>query len=79
MRNLALGKVTESGIDFQGLNYSCPEAIHNEWFKRVREESEWKIPVVFNTSDFTQIHVFVSGVKKWVPANIFFPNKCSQI
>ncbi|MFB5677423.1 hypothetical protein [Paenibacillus terreus] len=68
LRNVSLGLVTAGGIEFEGLYYSCPTAIYENWFDIARTEGDWKILVVYNSANNTTIEVFHTPSGKWILA-----------
>lgn len=40
--------ITEQGINFKGVSYTCESAIREQWFVRARHWGRWKVPVVFD-------------------------------
>jgi hypothetical protein len=68
LRNVSLGLVTASGIEFDGLYYSCKTAIYENWFDLAREEGNWKILIVYNSDNNKTIEVFHTPSAKWILA-----------
>jgi putative transposase len=43
-----VASVTEQGIIFKGVSYTCELAIREQWFVRARHWGRWKVPVVID-------------------------------
>ncbi|WP_079936647.1 Mu transposase C-terminal domain-containing protein [Geobacillus sp. LEMMY01] len=41
--------VTESGIRFKGMFYSCERALNEQWFEKARVYGNFKVPVAYDT------------------------------
>ncbi|MDP4099421.1 hypothetical protein OIN60_22145 [Paenibacillus sp. P96] len=68
MKNVSLGHVTAKGIEFEGIYYSCHLAIYEDWFDTARVEGDWKILIVYDSSDQELIEIFHTLSQKWVVA-----------
>lgn len=57
-------RVTEKGIKFHNLYYSCERARIEKWFDVARSQGSWKIKISYNQSDMSQIY-YVAGKNKF--------------
>lgn len=57
-------RVTEKGIKFHNLYYTCDRAMAEKWFDVARGQGSWKIPIAYNQSDMSQIY-YVAGKNKY--------------
>jgi hypothetical protein len=53
----AKGSVTERGIRFRGLFYTCDKAIAELWFEKARAKRSWQVDVLYDPRDMTSIYV----------------------
>lgn len=49
--------VTEKGIRFKGLFYTCPQAVDNLWFETARKDGRYTIPASYDPRDLGRIYV----------------------
>lgn len=49
--------VTESGICFNGLYYTCTPAQEESWFDRARSLGRWKVPVTYDPTCVDHIYI----------------------
>ena len=52
------GSVTEKGISFRKLFYSCPEAREGLWFENARKNGRYKVRVSYDPRDMSSIYVW---------------------
>ena len=52
------GSVTEKGISFRKLFYSCPEAREGLWFENARKNGRYKVQVSYDPRDMSAVYVW---------------------
>ncbi|MBR3187586.1 MAG: Mu transposase C-terminal domain-containing protein [Lachnospiraceae bacterium] len=52
------GSVTEKGIYFRKLYYSCPEAREGQWFENARKNGRYKVQVSYDPRDMSSSYVW---------------------
>ena len=52
------GSVTEKGISFKKLFYTCPEARERLWFENARKNGRYKVQVSYDPRDMSAIYVW---------------------
>ena len=52
------GRVTERGIQFRKLFYTCPEAKENLWFETARKNGRYAVQVSYDPRDMSTIYVW---------------------
>jgi len=62
--------VTDRGIIFRGLPYSCELALKEQWFVRARERGRWQIPVVFDPRLPDVIYLRLEDGRKMEPCSL---------
>lgn len=55
--------VTERGILFRGIHYTCDVAEQERWYERARREGRWKLEVRFDSSWTSEIYIRVPNSK----------------
>ncbi|MCE5221180.1 MAG: Mu transposase C-terminal domain-containing protein [Clostridium sp.] len=68
--------ITERGIKFKGIYYSCIKAIEEHWFENARANGVYKIIVSYNPNDLTNI--FYIDIKNRINELCFILNKDSR-
>jgi Integrase core domain. len=68
--------ITERGIKFKGIYYSCIKAIEEHWFENARVNGAYKILVSYNPNDLTNI--FYIDIKNRINELCFILNKDSR-
>ncbi|MDQ8734246.1 Mu transposase C-terminal domain-containing protein [Paenibacillus sp. LHD-38] len=49
--------VTENGIRFEGMTYSCSTAIREAWFETARATGYWKVPISYDFRNMDAIYL----------------------
>ena len=52
------GSITEKGIYFKKLYYSCPEAREELWFERARKNGRYSVDISYDPRDMNKIYVW---------------------
>ncbi|RNB82117.1 hypothetical protein EDM59_21145 [Brevibacillus nitrificans] len=50
------GVVTERGLRFKGMHYSCERALREQWFERARASGNWKVPISYDPRNVDVIY-----------------------
>ena len=64
------GSVTEKGIYFKKLYYSCPEAREALWFENARKNGRYSVDVSYDPRDMSLIHVWKKDGGGTVPCTL---------
>ena len=59
------GSVTEKGIRFRGLFYSCDKAVREFWFEKAREKKSWQVDISYDPRNMATIYVRNQGDTKF--------------
>jgi hypothetical protein len=59
----AKGSVTEKGIRFKGLFYSCDNAVRDAWFEKARAKKSWQVDILYDPRDMASVYVRNHGDK----------------
>lgn len=51
------GAVTESGIRFKKIDYTCKTALQKQWFIQARNGRRWKVPIAYDPRNMTKIYL----------------------
>ncbi|OMD47267.1 hypothetical protein BSK56_13875 [Paenibacillus borealis] len=54
---LGVAVITAKGINFNDLYYTNAKIIQLGWFERVIIEGEWRIPILFDPIDVSEIYI----------------------
>ena len=54
--------VTEKGIEYEGLYYTCEEAEQEFWFAKAKATGRWKLPITYDPSSVE--HIFICKDEK---------------
>jgi hypothetical protein len=57
----AKGSITERGIRFKGLFYTCDRAVVEMWFEKARAKKSWQVDILYDPRDMTSIYVRNQG------------------
>lgn len=57
--------VTEFGIKFKGMHYTCDQAIKEQWFERARARGSWKVPIAYDTRKANFINLILNNGKSY--------------
>ena len=57
----AKGSITERGIRFKGLFYTCDKAVSELWFEKARAKKSWQVDVLYDPRDMANIYVRNQG------------------
>ena len=52
------GSVTEKGIYFKKLYYTCPKARESLWFERARKDGRYAVEISYDPRDISVIYVW---------------------
>ena len=64
------GSVTEKGIYFRKLYYSCPEAREGLWFESARKNGRYAVEVSYDTRDMSTIYVWEKDGGTAIPCTL---------
>lgn len=53
--------VTKNGVIFQRKKYSCSYAIKNKWFERALISGIWKIEIIYEPRDLSEIWIILEN------------------
>ncbi len=79
MNEIGIGRVTERGIVFNELHYSCDVAIKHQWFEKARTEGEWMVIVISVKSNLEKILLIEPFSKMLLVCNVIQPNSVSAV
>lgn len=54
---IAKGSITERGIRFKGLFYTCDKAIRELWFEKARAKKSWQVDILYDPRNMATIYV----------------------
>ncbi|MCY9661297.1 DDE-type integrase/transposase/recombinase [Paenibacillus chondroitinus] len=57
--------VTDSGIIFKGMSYSCELALKEQWFIKARAKKSWRVKVSYDPRWTNQIHVWLDDERRF--------------
>jgi hypothetical protein len=57
----AKGSVTEKGIRFKGMLYSCDKAVSDAWFEKARAKKSWQVDILYDPRNMANIYVRNQG------------------
>lgn len=64
------GSITEKGIYFKKLYYTCPEAKEGQWFEKARKNGRYSVEVSYDPRDVSTIYVWELGSEKAIPCTL---------
>lgn len=79
MNEIGIGRVTERGIIFNELRYSCDAAIKHQWFEKARTSGEWLVLVISEKSNLEKILLIEPFSKLLLVCNVIQPNSVSAV
>jgi hypothetical protein len=53
--------VTEIGIMYQAVFYSCPQAIKSQWFDKARQSGAWAVDVLIRSENKDRIYILIDN------------------
>ena len=53
----ATARVTEKGIKFKNIYYTCKSAVEQEWFSQARMKKTWKCNIAYDPRDLNHIYI----------------------
>ncbi|UTW70798.1 Mu transposase C-terminal domain-containing protein [Anaerobacillus sp. HL2] len=53
--------ITEKGIKFKGMYYSCETALRESWFETSRIKGSWKVDISYDSRNITNIYLINSS------------------
>jgi hypothetical protein len=54
-------RVTEKGIKFKNIYYTCESAIKQDWFSKARINKSWKCNIAYDPRDLSRIYILEFG------------------
>ena len=66
----ASGSVTEKGIYFKKLHYSCPEAREGLWFENARKNGRYAVEVSYDPRDMSTIYIWEKDGSSVIPCTL---------
>lgn len=72
-----IGRVTDSGIIFKDLYYSCDTAIKDHWYERARSQGSWDVLIIFNENSLDRVLLIEPHRNQQVVCNIIQQNSVS--
>jgi len=57
--------VSEKGIRFRGLVYSCDRAVAENWFEKARSNKPWTIAVAYDSRDMANIYIWNTDSRQY--------------
>lgn len=64
------GSVTEKGIYFKKLYYSCPEAREQLWFEKARKNGRYSVEISYDPRDMSTVYVWDKDSNSTLPCNL---------
>ncbi len=64
------GSVTEKGIHFKRLYYSCPRAREAQWFETARKNGRYQVSVSYDPRDMSMIYVWEKDGTDAIPCTL---------
>lgn len=64
------GSVTEKGIYFKKLYYTCPEAREGLWFERARKDGRYSVDISYDPRDMSVIYIWGKDTDGAVPCSL---------
>ena len=63
-------KITERGIEFNGLYYTCQEAVDEEWFATARTKGRYAVTVIYDPTCVDHIYVTTEDDRKLITCSL---------
>jgi putative transposase len=62
--------VTERGIYFKGVSYTCALAEQEHWYVRARQQGRWSVPIVYDPRKLDTIYLSLDDGRRPEPCEL---------
>lgn len=64
------GSVTEKGIYFKKLYYTCPKAREEQWFERARKNGRYAVDISYDPRDMSSVYIWDKDGERSFPCSL---------